>query len=152
MEGLNHLNDEQLKNYYGLYKNGISKNSRFENIKIQGMDTKYCYHLVRLLNECEQILSSHDLDLEQNNEMLKSIRRGEWELKRVEEYFEIKEKSLDLLYASSTLRNSPDEFAIKSMLLNCLESHYGSLDNAIKKDVQVLSMIAEIESIIDKYR
>lgn len=129
-----------------------SNEVRAETVEKYGYDTKYAYHLVRLLNECEQILSSHDLDLEQNNEMLKSIRRGEWELKRIEEYFQTKEKSLDILHASSTLRNSPNEDEIKNLLLNCLEAHYGTLDNAIKKDVQISSMIAEIENIITKYR
>lgn len=62
-------------------------------------DCKFAYHIVRLINEVEQIMSEGDLDLERNNEQLKSIRRGEWKLEQIVEYFQFKEKDLrNLIY------------------------------------------------------
>lgn len=64
-----------------IMQNGnISK--RINLIDKFGYDTKFAYNLVRLLNECEQILVEGDLDLERSKEMLKSIRKGEWSLEK----------------------------------------------------------------------
>jgi uncharacterized protein len=130
-----------------------SNEKRAETVEKYGYDTKFAYHLVRLLNQCEQILTHHDLDLELNNEQLKSIRRGEWSLERIENFFESKEKSLDSLYEKSTLRLVPDEDAIKALMMTCLEQHYGSLENAVKRtDNNVSRFINELEDLILRYR
>ena len=52
------------------------------------MDVKFLYHVVRLLNEAEQILMEGDLDLERNREQLKSIRKGEWTFDQIVKYFD----------------------------------------------------------------
>ena len=126
--------------------------SRFEmNVK-GGYDLKYAYQLVRLLNEIEQIMIEHDLDVERNREQLKAIRRGEWTLEEVENYFTAKERSLEDLYTKSTLQHKPDEAAIKELLMNCLEIHFGSIGDAVKRDVDVKTMINELDSVLEKYR
>jgi predicted nucleotidyltransferase len=104
---------------------------RKDDIELNGIDTKYAYHLVRLLNEAEQILVEGDLDLQKNNEQLKSIRRGEWSQEQVLQYFTDKEKCLEIAYANSKLPHKPNEEKIKELLINCLEIHYGSLEKAI---------------------
>ena len=76
------------------------------------------------LLQAEQIMIEGDLDLQKNREQLKSIRRGEWSIERVQEYFNDKEKALEDIYLKSTIPNSPDENAIKNLLLNCLELLY----------------------------
>jgi hypothetical protein len=35
--------------------------------------------------------------------------------------------------------------------MNCLEQHYGSLDSAVKREVPVDRMIAELKAVLDKY-
>lgn len=95
-------------------------------------DTKFSYHIVRLLLECEQILTEHDLDLEKNSDILKSIRNGEWSLDKIIEWFGLKEKSLETAFSESKLQNRPDESKIKKLLLECLEMHYGDLSTVIK--------------------
>lgn len=117
-----------------------------------GYSTKFAYHLVRLLLQCEQILIEHDLNVEQNREVLKSIRRGEWTIERIRSWFEDKEKSLGNLYIESTLRQKPDEEAIKSILLQCLEMHYGSLENAIKVDKNYEKLGRDLRSLLDQYK
>ena len=70
---LQDLSDEDLKRLYA----AAIKSNREKDIVKHGYSTKFAYHIVRLLNEVEQILTEHDLDLERNREQLKSIRRGD---------------------------------------------------------------------------
>src|SRR5438445_303481 len=90
-----------------------------------GFDSKFAYHTVRLLNEAEQLLLEGDLDLQRNREMLKSIRRGEWSMEQILDYFEKKRLDLESARAKSPLRATPDEAGVRELLLHCLESHYG---------------------------
>lgn len=136
-----------IKLYKEITKNGqITK--RLPSIVKYGFDLKFSYHIVRLLNQCEQVLIEHDLDLERNREQLKSIRRGDWTKEQIVKYFEDKEKQLEELYTKSTLQYSPNEDKIKSLLLECLEMHFGSLDNAISVDSSILGYINQLENII----
>ena len=112
---------------------------------------KFAYHVVRLLNEIEQILTEHDLDLERNREQLKSIRRGEWKQSQIVEYFEMKEKDLEWRYTKSKLQHSPDEEAIKALLLECLEMHYGSLEKAIFKPFDEKQLLKDLEILVNTY-
>ena len=133
-------------------KSQTREGKRKEVVEKWGYDLKFASHVVRLLNEIEQILIEGDLDLQRNNEQLKAIRRGEWTLEQLDEYFNKKEPELETAYTNSPLRHSPDEDAIKAILLKCLEMHYGSLDKAIViegKEKQILRKIKELcEEII----
>lgn len=104
---------------------------RHEYIEKFGYDVKFAYHVVRLLNEVEMILVEGDLDLQRNNEQLKSIRRGEWKEQDIVDYFNKKERDLETTYTNSKLPYSPDEEKIKQLLLNCLEHHYGNLKDCV---------------------
>jgi predicted nucleotidyltransferase len=125
---------------------------RKDMIAQYGLDVKFAYHVVRLLNEVEQILTEEDLDLERNREQLKAIRRGEWDQNQIEQYFETKERELESLYSSSPLPPAPDIEALKTLLLNCLEHHFGSLDNCIARDDDAISALRQIDSVLDKVR
>jgi uncharacterized protein len=129
-----------------------SNPKRAETIEKFGYDVKFAYHVVRLMNEVEQIMVEGDLDLQRNNEQLKSIRRGEWTLDELEAYFTNKEKILETTYANSTLRHGPDEEAIKALLLQCLEHHYGSLEAAVIRVPQMDKLLTELNDILTKYR
>lgn len=100
---------------------------RLELVKKYGYDIKAAYHVVRLLDEVEQILETQILDLERNKEQLKAIRRGEFKKEDIVEIFHRKEKQLEELYNSSTLRYKVDEDYLKDILLECLELHYSNL-------------------------
>lgn len=124
---------------------------RKEIVEKFGYDVKFATHVVRLLNEIEQILIEGDLDLERNREQLKSIRRGEWTQTQIEDYFSKKEKDLEELYTKSSLQYKPDEQKIKKLLLNCLEQYYGSIDNCIKTESDSSMIINELKELINKY-
>jgi len=96
-----------------------------------GFDVKFAYHTVRLLEEAEQILAEGDLDLQRSKDILKGIRRGMLTEQDIRDYFTRKEAHLTRLYEESKLPYGPDEDAIKGLLLNCLEQHYGSLSHVV---------------------
>lgn len=129
-----------------------SGESRKESIATYGYDLKKSYHTIRLVLQAEQILTEHDLDLGRNAEILKDIRAGNWTLEEVQDYFSQKEKILDELYHTSTLQLRPNEDAIKQLLINCLEHHYGSLSKAeliVPNKEQLL--IADLRTLLNKY-
>jgi hypothetical protein len=126
--------------------------SRLSLVERYGVDTKYAYHVVRLLNEIEQILVDCDLSLDQNREQLKDIRAGEWSAERIKTYFETKERELKSVYLSSTLQHGPDEKAIKTLLLQCLEEYYGSLEDCIEIPDAEREALRTIDKALDTVR
>lgn len=121
---------------------------RYESIQKHGYDVKFAYHVVRLLDECEQLLIEGDMDMERSREILKSIRRGEWTISEVEKYFQERETSLQETYNESKLPYAPDENAIREFLLDLLESHFGTLDGAVVRPERLSQALKEIEHII----
>lgn len=124
---------------------------RQASIDAYGYDVKAGYHVVRLALECEQILIEGDLDLERNREQLKAIRRGEWTAERLTTFFEDKERHLENLAAESKLPKYPDEDAIRNLLLNCLEAHYGNLSSTINRVTDLDKVLAEMRAVVDRY-
>ena len=125
---------------------------RKNDIDNYGFSLKFAYHAVRLLNEVEMILEYQDLDLQRNNDQLKSIRNGEWSINDVKSYFNKKESEIETIYSKSDLRHSPDEPAIKELLVECLKTHYGSLsdeDIVIKKKPELV--INEAIRVLESY-
>ena len=117
-----------------------------------GYDVKFAYHVVRLLDEIEQILTLGDLDIRRNRAQLKSIRRGEVPEEEIRRWASEKEKSLEKAYEKSKLPWGPDEVAIKRLLLECLEEHWGSIDNVIFIEDSPLLALREIADVVYKSR
>lgn len=138
--------------YSQLHKmDGKTTKGKRQEIREQfGFDVKYAYHIVRLINEVEQIMSTGDLDLQLNNECLKAIRRGEWTQQQIKEYFTNKEKGLETLYNESKLQYEPDRAKVKRLLMHCLEEHFGSLDKAIVNPDASTDLLREIKALLVK--
>lgn len=150
---LEHLKDEELIEYNKIFKDGLNKTKRFESQKIHNMDTKFGYHLVRLLSQCEQVLSEETLILDDKarREQMKAVRRGEVSLEQLERWFEEKELTLEKLYRDSKLRNRPDEDSVKQLLIDCLEEHYGSLGQVVYQEGKAERAISEIQGILQRF-
>jgi hypothetical protein len=140
--------------YSQLHKLSIkeARGKRAELVAKHGYDTKFGYHIVRLLGEVEQILLEGDIDLQRNNEPLKAIRRGEWTEQRLRQWFADKESQLERIYAESTLPAVPDEDRIKELLLNCLEEHYGSLEGCLVQPDRAIAALRNIQAELDRVR
>lgn len=132
-------------------KVNASNPDRAENIERHGYDTKFAMHVVRLLCQIEQIMVEGDLDLERNREQLKAVRRGEWTLAQLEEWFIAKERSLETLYSASKLPHGPDEPAIKQLLLDCLEAHYGTLETAVARNPSMDRLLDDLRGLVERY-
>jgi len=155
LEGKMHMPQENVKIFKrlaGQVGSPDKRTKRVETISKHGYDLKFAYHTVRLLNQVEQIMTECDLDLERNREQLKAIRRGEWTIEQVEKYFDQKERDLEGLYTSSKLQHSPDESAIKTLLLNCLEEHFGTLEKCVSLPNKTEQLVQDLEMLVNKYK
>ena len=128
---------------------------RRATVEAHGFDTKFAYHLVRLMLECEQIFLTQSLQLDRDRNLFKSIRRGEWSKEKIREWFDEKEKGLERLYKADfsevPLPHSPDEEAIKQVLIECLEMHYGSLSKAVVRPDAAGLILNELRDIVHRY-
>ncbi|WP_435022438.1 nucleotidyltransferase domain-containing protein [Tundrisphaera sp. TA3] len=125
---------------------------RAELVAEHGYDTKFGYHVVRLIGEVEQILMEGDIDLQRNNDQLKAIRRGEWTEDRLRRWFADKESQLERLYAESSLRAVPDEARIRELLLAAIEDHYGSLEGCIVEPDRAVVALRNIQAELDRVK
>lgn len=126
--------------------------ARAEDIEKYGVDTKYLYHTVRLLLECEQILEFGDIDIQRDKDTLKAIRKGEWTYPDIMVWQEQKMLHLDRLYETTKLPASPDYDALRKLLIDCLEQHYGSIEDAVRSDVEVADLMNDMQNVIDSYK
>ena len=140
--------------YSQLHKMKIKKpnpnSKRYDSIQKYGYDIKFAYHIVRLLQEVEQILMEGDLDLQKNREQLKSIRRGEWTIEDIENYFTTKEKDLESAYLTSKLQYKANIEDIKALLVNCLEEYYGSLSKTFNTVSVERKVLDDIKLLLQK--
>jgi len=116
-----------------------------------GYDVKFAYHVVRLLDEVEQLLLHHDMDLRRNAEQLKAIRRGEWTLDELEQHFKNKEGELEKVYLSSTLPDKANPDKVRQLLMNCLEQHFGSLSAVVSQNNAAELALQEIQAVMKRY-
>ncbi|HEX8200013.1 MAG TPA: nucleotidyltransferase domain-containing protein [Isosphaeraceae bacterium] len=140
--------------YSQLHKLSIkeAKGKRAELVAEHGYDTKFGYHVVRLVGEVEQILVEGDINLQRDHEQLKAIRRGEWTEERLRTWFAAKESHLERLYAESPLRSAPDEPRIKALLRHCLEEHYGSLQGCLVDPDRAAAALRTIQAELDRVK
>jgi hypothetical protein len=75
-----------------------------------------------------------------------------WTQAQVERYLEAKERELEAAYTASPLPVTPDLEALQSLLLSCLEQHYGSLDGCIARDNDALRALRDIDTVLDRVR
>jgi predicted nucleotidyltransferase len=103
---------------------------RKEMVKKYGWDLKMGYHVFRLLNQLEQILTTNDIDLMQNKEEHKLIRSGLWGgYDKFDSEFQRRMAKLDDLVLKCSLSQFPNHDELKVLLQEILEEHYGSMMN-----------------------
>lgn len=145
------LHDES--NRFRIMADGVrARGRRYVGIAQHGFDVKFAYHVVRLMCEVQQILEEGDLDLQRNREQLKAIRRGEWTPEQIKEYFQSRETLLEEAYTRSNLPHTPNVPAIKELLLNCLEQHYGSISTQVTRETAVGDILADLQRIVERYK
>lgn len=134
-------------------RSSTREGKRKESVERYGYDVKNAYHVVRLVQQCEMVMTKHDLDLELNRELLKDVRSGAWTLERLESWFEKRQSDLETLYVNSDLRLVPDYDILKSLLMQCLEAKFGSLDayfNSEGSDKIAQDKLERIKAIVNE--
>lgn len=123
--------------------------------KQYGFDTKFAYHIVRLLSECEQILVEGDLVLDEKDrrEHMKAIRAGLVTEDEIGKWFDDKQRHLENIYQNSKLPEAgSSEAAIKNLLLDCLEMHFGNLNSVVVRKDRADVTIGEILKVLQNQR
>jgi uncharacterized protein len=112
------------------------KNQKSDNLSRQifiekfGYDVKMAYHLLRLLDEIDQMLTTNDIDLQRNNTECLCMRAGEWgSFEKLESYCASKLLGLEGLLVKGVVPTEPQSAKLHQLLNNCIEQFYGTHDN-----------------------
>lgn len=128
----------------------IPVGNRLEDYKKYGYSTKFAAHVIRLMDNCEQIITNKHIDLQRNREMVKSIRNGEYTLKQIKEYAHEKELILEKLSAESDLRNKVNKDEIREILLDCIKHSYQNV-NFVTPNLE-RSILEKIKVLVSDYK
>jgi hypothetical protein len=103
-----------------------------------GYDTKKGYHVLRLLDLIEQMLTQNDLDLMKNKEECKAMRNCLWGIfDQLEIFVNEKLQKLDRLTENGNLASKPRSSELHSLLANMIEAWYGSESEMQKQNEYV---------------
>lgn len=148
---LRSLDKAALEEYEELFVSGLKKNTRFEDNKKYQMDRKFLYNIIRLYDECDQILEGNgevDIDLRRSKEVMKAVRRGEWTTEQIYAFMQEKDKSMEVAYNRCTLPEYPNEQALLDILVKCIEMHYGDLSGFYEKEDWAVGALKNIDEVI----
>jgi uncharacterized protein len=59
---------------------------------------------------------------------------------------------LENVYAESKLRATPDEPKIRKLLVNCLEEHYGNLEDSLVNPDQAVVCLRNIQGELERVK
>lgn len=127
-------------------KMGSIASKRIKTVIEKGWDTKFGYHLVRLMLEVEQILRDGYIDLRKYSDLLVEIRNGKWSIEDAENFFREKEKELEELYKKSTLPYKPRWNDLRKLLIQTISMHYEKLP-VIDYDEIIVKLFESIDNI-----
>jgi len=121
---LANLTDEELKQYYNL----------------KSYNTKMAYHVLRLLDEMQQILTEQDIDLTRNSSECKLMKAGSWgDFERFDREFQKRIDYVDDLARKSSLPPEPQSAALRKLLQELIEEYHGSDDKINRQQFEFIS-------------
>lgn len=127
-----------------------SEGKRAADVEREGVDRKFAYHGVRLLDEAEQLLTTGTLDLRRSRDTLLEIRRdGGMPLDEIIAWVESKQVELQTAYETSDLPETRPEAELLQLLYDCLEEHFGSLEATQPRPGRALTTLRMIREVID---
>jgi predicted nucleotidyltransferase len=118
--GYSHSQMERLK------RGEKNESGRQELIQQFGYDTKMGSHVLRLYLECNELLSTGTVTLPlKENQMVLTVKKGEWEKEKFLEECTRLEELCDELYTKTELKHSPDHKKADVMLQDMIKEFYG---------------------------
>lgn len=125
---------------------------RMEIIEKHNFDVKFAYHVIRLFDEAEQIMLEGDIDLQRAKDVMKAIRRGDWTQDQVQQWAIEKDKALEVVYSNCKLPEKPPVEPLRQLLLNCLEHHYGSIEECVSQVGWAENTLRNLDQILSEVR
>jgi uncharacterized protein len=129
----------------------VAEGGRQEIVAKFGYDVKFGYHLLRLLDEAQQLLETGEMDLQRAKEPMKAIRRGEWKKEDLVKWAQEKAAELDVAFTNTKLPQKPDELELKKLLVKCLEMHYGSIDKIFHLPGKEEHLLQQVALLVKDY-
>ena len=88
-----------------------------------GFDLKHSMHLVRLMRECREVLTTGKVLVKRHDaQELLAIKNGAWTYEQLIEWADQQDKEMDELYKTSTLPKEPDRNFIEGLMMDIIES------------------------------
>jgi len=114
----------QAERYYNQYQNW-KKNRNPERAKLEekfGYDLKHASHLIRLISECEELLTNGEITFPRPDaKFLLEIRNGLYTYDELSILLESYDKKFNELYKKSSLPHSPDRIKIDELCRNIVK-------------------------------
>jgi len=131
-------------------RNKQPEGKRKEAVEREGVDRKFAYHAVRLLDEAVQLLSEQALDLRRHADLLREIRAdGGLGLPEILDLVDDYQRQLETAFEKTELPHYPREEEILQLLYDCLEDHFGSLELVQPRPGRALRIVQRIRAMID---
>jgi hypothetical protein len=114
----------QAERYYNQYQNW-KKNRNPERAKLEdkfGYDLKHASHLIRLISECEELLTNGEITFPRPDaKFLLDIRNGLYTYDELSILLESYDKKFNELYKKSSLQHSPNRIKIDELCRNIVK-------------------------------
>jgi hypothetical protein len=114
-----------------------------------GYDVKMGYHVLRLIDEIEQLLTGQEIDLMHNREENKLMKNGNWgDLDRFERVTRDRLDHAEDLARKSTLPTLPLRDSLHKLLADIIEDYYGDVAD-MKKTTDFISASDVMKELAD---
>lgn len=115
----------RLKSLRAKYHTAYMGEKRKGLVRKHGYDTKNASHLVRLLRMCVEFLGTGNLQVYRENdaELLRAIKRGEWTLDAVKQHAEELFAAAKVARDTSPLPDQPDRRAVNELVADITVAH-----------------------------
>lgn len=114
-----------------------------------GYDVKMAYHVLRLIDETEQLLTSQEIDLMHNREENRLMKSGRWgDLDRFERVVRDRLDYVEELARKSTLPVLPARDSLHRLLVNIIEDYYGNVGD-MKKVTDFVSASDVMKELVE---
>lgn len=105
-----------------------------------GYDIKMSYHVLRLLDEMQQLLIDNDIDLMRNNSECKLMKLGLWgDYERFDREFQHRMDYVEDLARKTNLPSEPQNAALRNLLQEIINEYYGTDEKIVKQQHEFIS-------------
>lgn len=121
-------------------------------IEQSGYDIKMAYHVLRLLDEMQQLLIDNDIDLMRNNAECKLMKTGLWgDFERFDREFQKRMDYVEDLARKTNLPSEPQSTALRNLLKEIIKEYYGNDDEIMKQKNEFMS-VSDVINLVSQIK